>query len=384
MDNLPEIKEKTFVFREIDGAYIVWFANGNQYLRLEEPAFFVFQNIERGTEQKQIAKECASRYHNTEQESARFVAEIIAGIETIRQNSVSQKEIKKIKEPAIQENTFVPGLVHWYRINKKYFCFQFETRFHEFCLHPLLQHLECESSPSGFILFELFNDRKKMVLRVNGEIEGSWKEDETHLMKGVAFLRILNTAYEKTDDDWMAIIHASAVSNGKKTMVFTASPGSGKSTIAALLQQKGLALVSDDFVAVERFSQHVFPFPAAMSVKEGASEMLSAFYPSLKEQEATQRSLTNKLVKYLPIEGVSVPAPVQEIIFIKYDPEVDFEMEKRPRADALKLLLDETWTFPSAENADRFLDWYSRLSCYRLNYSNNEKAIQAIIELFEQ
>jgi hypothetical protein len=151
-----------------------------------------------------------------------------------------------------------------------------------------------------------------------------------------------------------------------------------------MLQQKGFSLLSDDFVPIERLSQYAFPFPSAISVKEGATELLSKWYPSLQREQKPQLSRTNKMVRYLPVDGKAIPTPVKEIIFIKYDPTVDFEMEKLPRTEALKMLLDETWTSPSAENAGRFLDWYCSVSCYRLTYSNNEKALQTIIKLFEE
>ena len=371
------------ISREIDGAYVVWFAAGNQYLRLEEPAFFVFERVEGGMNQGLIDWQCAERYQIQEGESHQFVAEIIDRIEAIKKSPV-------IKESDYQENQeihtkqFSSFSIHDYEINGILLRFKFETWLHEHYLHPLLQHLETKACITEPILFELFGQNDRIVLCVNHEVKGVWTEDETHLLKGMAFLQILNAAYKKNDHDWMAIIHASAVTNGTKTMVFTASPGSGKSTIAAMLQQKGYALVSDDFVPVEHSSKHVFPFPAAMSVKEGATELLSAWHPSLQSDIEPQRSLSNKLVRYLPVDGKAFPAPVKELIFIKYDPEVNFEMEKLPRIDALKMLLDETWTFPSSENAARFLDWYSQLSCYRLTYSNNGKALQNITELFDQ
>jgi hypothetical protein len=383
MNRFPENKERSFVFREIDGAYIVWVANGNQYLQLEEPAFFVFQHLEQGTPPEQIAAECAKRYHNTEEKTKQFVSDIGAGIETIRQTPVSFVN-GNTNNPEIKKKTFVPYSTHSYRINGKHLRFCYETRLYEYYLHPLLQHLESQTPSSDFILFELFADRGNIVLRVNNQLKGIWKQDETHLLKGMVFLQLLNAMYDKNDSDWMAVVHASAVTNGNKTIVFTAAPGSGKSTIAALLQQKGFTLVSDDFVPVEGSSRCVFPFPAALSVKEGANEMLSAFYPSLKEGGTAQRSLTNKMVKYVPVEGKAVPAPVKEVFFIQYHPEIDFNMERLPRASSLKLLLDEAWTFPSAENASRFLEWYSQLSCYRLSYSNNEKALDTITKLFEE
>jgi hypothetical protein len=371
------------VIRKIDGSFVVWFANGNQYLRLEEPAYFVFERSEEGLGRDLIAGQCAERYGTAESECRQFVAEILDGIETIRQTPVG-KELDGKEKHGLQEKMFLPFSNHFYEINGKFLCFRFETRLYEHYLHPLLQHLETDACPTEPILFELFGYNGKIVLRVGHQVKGTWAEDETHLLNGMASLQLLNTIYEKEDHDWMAIIHASAVTNGTKTIVFTASPGSGKSTIAALLQQKGFPIVSDDFVPLEQITQLVFPFPMAMSVKEGATELLSTLYPSLQKQEEAQRSRTNKPVRYLPIEGKALPTPVKEVIFIKYDPSVDFEMEQLSGIEALKMLLDETWTSPSAQNAARFLDWYCCITCYRLTYSNNEKALKTITDLFEQ
>lgn len=383
MKNCLEFAKTAPVIREIDGMYVVWFSNGNQYLRLEEPAFFVFQNEQQGINREVIVSRCAERYCIHTDESRKFVTEILDGIEAIKQWE-TRKDPDNFTDEELRLKQFSLFSVRNYSVNGKPLRFHFETRLYEYYLHPLLQHLETETYCSEPILFELFGHNDRIVLRVNHQVKGVWTEEESHLLKGMAFLQILNAVYQRGDNDWMAIVHGSAVTNGAKTIVFTASPGSGKSTIAALLKQKGFALVSDDFVPVERSSQHVFPFPAAMSVKDGATDLLSAFYPSLKGDVESQLSLTNKQVRYLPVEGEAVPAPVKEIIFIKYDRAVDFEMEELPRIEALKMLLDETWTFPSDENAGQFLDWYSGLTCYRLTYSNNEKAIQTIVQLFEQ
>ena len=97
-----------------------------------------------------------------------------------------------------------------------------------------------------------------------------------------------------------------------------------------------------------------------------------------------EQSATRKRVRYLPVNENMITAPTHEILFVKYDPNVDFEMKELSRVDALKILLDETWTFPSAENATRFLKWYSQRSFFSLTYSNNEKALDAIKKLFEQ
>lgn len=199
---------------------------------------------------------------------------------------------------------------------------------------------------------------------------------------GKVSLEILNVIYCKGEEDWMAVIHASAITDGKSTVIFTASPGSGKSTIAALLVQKGFSLVSDDLVPIERESKMVYPFPAAISVKEGSQDLLSLYYPTLKIQSEPEITRTNKLVRYIPIESEAIPAPAKAVIFIKYDPTIDFAMEKLPFTESLKLLLDETWTYPSFENAKEFIYWHDSVNCYRITYSDNDKAVSVITKLF--
>ena len=381
MKDCLERKTGTLVC-EMDGAYVVWMASCNQYLRLEEPAYFVFTSYEKYGNLELAVSQCAGRYSIPEDECRQFVTEILDGVEAIEQAAML-RNYSLPDDEGLREKTFTPFSVRHYSINGKLLCFHFGTRLYEHYLHPLLQHLETETSLPHTPVFEIFGHNNRVILRANQQIKGIWGEDETHRLKGMAFLQILNTVYEKEDDDWMAIIHASAVTNGTKTIVFAARPGSGKSTIAALLQQKGFALVSDDFVPLERHTQQAFPFPAAMSVKEGATALLSAWYPWLYGQGELQQSITHKPVRYLPVEGKTVPAQVKEIIFIKYDAASDFEMEQLSGTEALKMLLDETWTSPLPENAARFLNWYPSVSCYRLTYSNNEKALQSIINLFE-
>ncbi len=369
--------------REVDGGYVVWLACCNQYFRLEEPAYFVFTNYEKYGDRGLVADLCGERYSVPKHESQRFVAEILDGIESAKQTAMLQ--FKRLpEEKGAMGATFAPFSVRYYSINGKTLCFFFETQLYEHFLHPLLQHLETnipsQSQPTP-ALFEIFGHNGRIALRVNNEVAGVWGEDESHRLNGMAFLKILNAVYDKEDNDWMAAIHASAVTNGTKTIVFTASPGSGKSTMAALLQQKGFKLVSDDYVPIDKHTKRAFPFPLAISVKEGATELLSSLYPSLSGNKL-QLSPANKQVRYLPASGEALPAPVKEIIFIKYDTTIDFKIEKLSGTQALKMLLEETWVSPLPENANLFLDWYPSVSFYSLAYSDNEKALQAITNLF--
>jgi len=75
--------------------------------------------------------------------------------------------------------------------------------------------------------------------------------------------------------------------------------------------------------------------------------------------------------------------PVKDFIFIQYHNSVDFEWEKLDPLEAIKLLLDQAWIAPVQGNAAILFDKILQLSFYKLTYSNNPKALDAITNLFE-
>ena len=379
MPAIPYLSKKT------GSARLVWFQNSNSYLRLEEPAWFAFRRTTRRYRAETIAAEFVHRYGLSIEESNTFVQDIR-----------SQTELMNRTEPAPNHNDqsitegneylFRPYSVHHYRLGNRGFMFTYETRAFEDYLHPLISHLETTIEQDGFPLFELFASHGRIVFRFNGEVKRSWTIDETHYVKGMIFMFLVNVMHDKTDADWLMTVHASAITNGKKTILFTAAPGNGKTTIAALLQSRGYPIISDDFVPVDRNTLRAYPFPIAMSVKEGSMEVLSPIFPGLHQQPVTCIS-REKSVRYLSTSGASdqnpEAFPVRGIVFVSYNPEVDLSCEKLDALCGVRLLLDQAWVSPGKDNAQSFLDRVVPLPFYRLTYSNNEKAMEVITKLFD-
>ena len=282
--------------------------------------------------------------------------------------------------------TFTPYSIHHYRLGNQLISFSYETRIFEYYIHPLICHLEASIVNSESPIFELFAWRGSVVFRFNGIVKGVWNPDETNFVKGSIFMSLINVMYQKTDDDWLMTVHASAITNGKKTILFSAAPGNGKTTMAALLQTKGYQLISDDFVPIDRKSLNAFPFPIAMSVKEGSMDLLVSHFPELGKKPLNYIS-QEKSVRYLASNENPDFAknifPVQEFIFIKYDKTIDFVMEKLDPFKAISLLLDQTWVTPVKGNPTILFDLILQKSFYQLTYSNNQKALDAITNLFE-
>ena len=379
MPAIPYLKKK------IGQSYLVWFQNSNLYLQLEEPAWFVFRKTTKRYKADTIANEFAIRYGISSEESRSFVKDIRLNIEKMNQPDNSQNTITKFSAD-LNAHIFKPFAIHNYKFGNKLLAFSYETRVFEYYLHPLICHFETSESNTEMPLFELFAHQDKIVFRFNGEVKGIWRKDETHLVKGLIYMFLINVIHDKTDADWLMTVHASAITNGTKTILFSAPPNHGKTTIAALLQDRGYKLISDDFVPIDRDSFKAYPFPIAMSVKQSSMDLLASLFPVL-EQKPLNYISPEKSVRYLP--PVANPDfakeifPVHEFIFVKYNKSVDFNWEKLEPVKAMKLLLDQAWVIPTKGNAEILFERIMQVTFYQLTYSNNQKALDAITNLFD-
>lgn len=284
---------------------------------LEEPAWFVFSKTVKRYKVATVAQHCESRYNLTNEESLTFVKDIRSEIGQM--NIPVDITVNASSFPdQFKTYSFEPYSLHLYRFGDKLIDFSFETSYFESWLHPLICHLETTGIKGKVPVFELFGYNDKIVFRLNGEVKGVWTNEESHLVKGLIFMNLINVMFDKTDDFWLMTVHASAITNGKKTILIPASPGSGKTTIAAMLQNIGYQLVSDDFVPIDRYSFHAWQFLIAMSVKQGSVNMLSSIYSDLEHRPLNYLS-PEKSVRYLfpnNIHEFSKKAlPVKEFLY---------------------------------------------------------------------
>lgn len=370
--------------RKLGRVFLVWFQNSNSFVQFEEPAWFVLRRTAKRHKSETIAKELSSVYGFQFDESYSFVKEVRQSIGKV--NTASDELATGTGISDEFENFHYESFSgHNYQFGKKSISFSYHTPWLENYLHPLIRHFEAVNGVRESDSFELFTVDNKVVLRVNGKVEGCWSTDESHLVKGLVFMFLINRIYDKTNEDWLMTVHASAITNGQKAILFSAPPGMGKTTMAGLLQAEGFRLISDDFVPIARNSFCAYPFPMAMSVKTGAVGVLSPAFPEL--EGLPQNTISpEKVVRYLtPIngfEGANNVFPVNEFIFIEYNPSVEFSFEKLDPIEGIRLLLDQAWILPGAENAQRFLDVIPEKAFYKLTYSNNKKAIGEIVKLF--
>ncbi len=356
---------------------IIWLQKSNKYISLKSPAFDIFQLLNENTAKDKVYRFLADNFGFPFEKSQQFVADFEMEIERI--NVIDEKE----NEPPISwkcsNYTFQPYSTHSYHFGKKAFLISFEDISLEAWLNPIISHLHSEKENDPAFHFEVFIYEGKIVFREKFTDNSSIQPADQ------IFQQLANKLFDKSDKDWLLKAHASAVTNRKKTILFSGSSGSGKTTLAALLLQKGFELVSDDLVLLDKKAQ-AYGFPSAMSVKKGAIKTLLSIYPELADKKEIQIS-PEKKVRYLNTNSDKTKTdniyPTNEVVFVKYDPKIDFKLTKLTCSKGIRAYLEQAYITPDPKCAETFLDWAVNASFYNLTYSKPDLAMDAMLKLFE-
>ena len=140
-----------------------------------------------------------------------------------------------------------------------------------------------------------FTKKGDTILKIRGEVKTTIKNTVKHLIKSAAISNysykemlfhqlyrelvlmpvfwILRHKFEKY------LMHASAVSNGKETLVFLGNDGVGKTTVALkLLQKEGTSFFGDNFLLYD--SHNIHAFVDTLRVNKKDSKAIKAYEAS--------------------------------------------------------------------------------------------------------
>ncbi len=374
-----------YLERSAEQRKIIWFKVSNRYSLVELPAYEVITRLMRSVPHGEISKWCSEYYTLPPAEARRFVDEIA--------DSVAQQATPAATDIAFAENensiSFPPDFYsqRFYKAGNIVIAVDYQCEDLEYMIHPKFAHLEIATNASRDYHFSVFMQKQDFVLSIDEQMIGRWKRDDSHYFTGKFSMELLNRMYAKTDADWIGVFHASAISRNDRCIMFLGISGSGKSTIAAILVAAGFGLVADDFVPLGAASVEVFSFPAAVSVKKKAVDVLSSQFPQLLDAKEYTYPGVGKTVRYLAPHitngNIENGFPCKALVYVNYQPDSGLVVEKMPGDEAFMQLVPDSWLSPLEANASQFLDWFLALPCYRLTYSDNEKMVVAVHELFD-
>ncbi len=370
----------SIITKEIEEKSIVWFQNSNQYLILENSAAEIVKRLYRKDSIKDIAKTLEDDLGIPFEKASDFIIDIDQQIV-----KTSQKE-EDIPSSNHQDVTSPDSFefVKYYQIDAKLFKVAFSNEFELSLIHPKFAHLEVTETEGVHFSFQIFNHKNTTCFTLDNNFIGFWSKEDIHYFEGKFSMKIIECLYEKLEEKWMGVFHASAINHKDSSMLILGDSGNGKSTSLALLQAHGFHCIADDFVPIDHL-KNVHSFPAGISIKRNSLDVLLPYYPELENSAEYHFKRLNKVVRYLPPKDPNYKKsfPCKALIFIKYQKDVDFELEKISNLQAFESLIPDSWISSISENVTVFLDWFSSLPCYQLTYSNNELMIDSVRKLFE-
>ncbi len=118
-------------------------------------------------------------------------------------------------------------------------------------------------------------------------------------------------------------IHASVMQRDGMGFIFPASPGSGKTTLAAGLLARGWRYLSDEFALIAPQTGSLMPYPKALCVKAGSHPVVEELGLPIADAGVHTKPLKGKVRFLDPTrvrEGaVGTTCPLRAVIFPKYE-----------------------------------------------------------------
>jgi hypothetical protein len=371
---------KQIITKKLEDKEIVWFQEANRYLLVEHTTADIITDLYYEEDPKSIATKLKTKIDIPIDVALEFIQKI--KIDIVIPNTIGHKVEETNLSYKIPEKF---SFEKFYLINSKIFKVFFSNEFELSLIHPKIAHLEVKQHSIIDFTFQVFNYSKKTFLILDSKLIGSWSVEDIHYFQGKFSMKIIECIYEKEEKDWMGVFHASALNYNKNTLLILGDSGNGKSTSLALLQAQGFQCIADDFVPID-ISKKIHTFPAGISIKKNSLPVLLNYYPELKNSAEYHYSRLNKTVRYLPPKNINYQEKnlCKALVFIKYDSNTDFEISKISSLEAFEKLVPDSWISPIPKNATTFLEWFEKLPCYQLTYSNNKKMYAAVKDIFEK
>ncbi|WP_440121005.1 hypothetical protein [Tenacibaculum sp. Ill] len=361
--------------KQIENKQIIWFQDNNEYLVVDPLIAETLSLLDKKIDKQEIINQVIKQVNIPYQQAV----ELVTDIEALLISSENKNDKKLI--PVTKPKTF--KVVKYYSINSLHFKVSYASNTEAFLIHPKFAHLEIQETVKTHHHFEVYNDSKSIFFSVDDSLIGTWSLKEVHYFQGKFSMELVQKIHQKNENEWIGVFHASAVSKDNNSILFLGDSGNGKSTSLALLQANGFTCLADDFVPIDN-SLNVHSFPSAISIKKNSLETLLPIYPELKTSAEYHFKKLNKIVRYLPTNNHDylLKTPCKALIFIKYQKDSDLIINKISNITAFEQLVPDSWLSPLPQNAELFLDWFEKLPCYQLTYSNNEKMIETVKKLF--
>ena len=370
------------LYETIDSSVVLWFGVSNQYVVIPKFSFYLLQIFLAADSSKQ------------------FIANLF------EDESINQDEALEIEQRfswLLQESNKIPpaqnnkvtlsnpikpssqnSVICNYSIGSQTISVNYNSKLIADYFHPQLEHLLDKKSNNSGIIFNIFYHDNYLYLYRKGELIYNCESKNYHLIQGAFAMELTNVIHAQTDDNWLASFHASTLSFAdREAIMLVGASGNGKSTLSALLIANGLVLMADDFTPLNSENCHIYSFPNAISIKQGAFKTLQKDYGNIDELKIYSKN--DNAIKYLSSgkewNKSAKHLPCNKIILVEYNNQNGNFFNTCGCETILETLIPDSWISKEPEHAKKVLNWLKKAEFYKLQYSDNDFAIRSVKSL---
>jgi HprK-related kinase A len=183
------------------------------------------------------------------------------------------------------------------------------------------------------------------------------------------------------------LLHAGVVERDGRAIVLPAVPGSGKSTLTAALAAHGFRLLSDEFGVVRLSDVRLLALLRPVALKNASIDVIQSFAPDCVLGPRFPKTHKGTVAHLAPntaaVDARHEPAAPGLVIFPRYDPSIEFELEAVPRARAFARLAVNSFNYEilGPDSFEALGALIQRSDCYALRYRDLSRAVDEIAAL---
>lgn len=282
-------------------------------------------------------------------------------------------------------DTSVRQISKQYQLNGKTIQVHYDSELVCKTIDPALAHCSIEVKLKPDAVFDVYLQNDDLFLFKDAQLVTSVPKRDYHRIQGKFIMEMLCTLHEKEEQDWIATLHGSALTDSHSSILFIGKSGKGKSTLCALLANNGFDLLADDVSPMLSENRHIYYNPSAISIKEGAFKVLQSEIKDFETLPIINFNVTKGNLKYLPCQKPKQNHyPCIAVVLVNYMQDSETTLELATVQAVLETLIPDSWLSPHPKHAAQFLDWLEQIKFYELTYSDTTSAKSEISKLFEQ
>jgi len=197
----------------------------------------------------------------------------------------------------------------------------------------------------------------------------------------------LNWCVSAYQQQYLAI-HAAVLEKNGRALIMPAPPGSGKSTLCALLMLRGWRLLSDEMCLIDPASGQLQPYVRPVSLKNASIDVIEQYHPEIKVFHRTPDTEKGTVAYLRPSDsswqGANVCAKPAWIVFPAYQAAAEsVAVFTMPKADTLLYLAQNSFNYAvfAAQGFSLLSQLVENTESYRLEYSDTEQMLECVEQI---